>query len=206
MRALGLSAATAGLGVLGYRLVVSGKLTLDTGVGRTRRPLGALTVSIAAPRETVFDVIAAPYLGRTPRAIADEIEVLERGTDMVVASHRTPVRGGPAAITVEAVRFTHPTTVDFRLLRGPVPYVVERFTLDEDNEATRLEYTGELGTDFWRLGHWWGAQVARKWEATVRSSLDRVRVEAERRAIRTSHWGDRTNVDEAARTHPSDDG
>ncbi|HKA03492.1 MAG TPA: hypothetical protein VKD67_04155, partial [Acidimicrobiales bacterium] len=153
-----------------------------------------------------FDVIAAPYLGRTPRAIADEIEVLERGTDMVVGAHRTPVRGGPAAITVEAVRFTRPTTVDFRLLRGPVPYVVERFTLDEYNAATRLEYTGELGTDFWWLGHWWGAQVARKWEATVRSSLDRVRVEAERRAIRTGHWGDRTNVDEAARTHPSVNG
>src|SRR5262249_3207035 len=123
MRALGLSAATAGLGVLGYRLVVSGKLTLDTGIGRTRRPLGPLAVSIAARREAVFDVIAAPYLGRTPRAIADEIEVLERGTDMVVGAHRTPVRGGPAAITVEAVRFTRPTTVDFRLLRGPVPYV-----------------------------------------------------------------------------------
>ena len=33
---------------------------------------------MAAPRDTVCDVIAEPYLGRTPRALADEIEVLDR--------------------------------------------------------------------------------------------------------------------------------
>ncbi len=182
MRVSGFSALAAAVaGGLGYRLVVSGALTLDTGVGRTLRPLGPLAVTIAAPRQTVFDVIALPYLGRTPRAMAEEIRVVERGTDMVLAAHRTPIRGGPVATTVETVRFTPPTTVDFRLVRGPVPHVVERFTLDEDNGTTRLEYSGELGTDFWEVGRWWGDQVARKWEATVSTSLDRIRVEAERR-------------------------
>jgi hypothetical protein len=183
MRVLGLSAlAVAAVGGIGYRLVVSGELTLDTGVGRTLRPLGPLTVAIVAPPATVFDVITAPYLRRTPRAMTEEISVLERGSDMVLAAHRTRIRGGPVATTVETVRFTPPTAVDFRLLRGPVPHVVERFTLHEDDGTTLLEYSGELGTDFWRAGRWWGDQVARKWEATVSTSLDRIRVEAERRA------------------------
>ena len=182
MRALGLSALAAAAAALGYRLVVGGELTLDIGVGRSVRPLGPLTVTIVAPRQTVFDVIAGPYLGRTPRAMTDEICVLERGGDMVLAAHRTRIRGGPVATTVETVRFTPPKTVDFRLVRGPVPHVVERFTLDEDDGTTRLVYGGELGTDFWGAGRWWGDQVARKWEATVSASLDRVRVEAERRA------------------------
>ena len=44
MRVLGLAAAAAATGGLAYRLVVSGELTLDTGVGRTMRPLGPLAV------------------------------------------------------------------------------------------------------------------------------------------------------------------
>jgi hypothetical protein len=63
-----------------------------------------------------------------------------------------------------------------------VPFVVETFTLDDDSGSTRLVYQGELGTDFWLPGRWWGELVARKWVTTVRSSLDRVREEAERRA------------------------
>ena len=181
MRKSGLAAATL-IGVVGYRLVVGGELTLDTGLGRRIRPLGPLTFAIAAPREIVFDVIAAPYLGQTPRALADEIEVLERGADMALAAHRTPVGSRMAARTIETVRFDRPETVAFRLLRGPVPHVVERFTLHDDDGSTRLDYVGELGTDFWQLGRCWGDTVARKWEATVRASLVRVRDEAERRA------------------------
>src|SRR5262245_66250962 len=109
--------------------MASGELTLDTGVGRTVRPLGPIIVVIGAPREMVFDVIAAPYLGRTPRAMAGEITVLERGADMVLAAHRTRVGERLVATTVETVRFTAPATVDFRLVRGPVPHVVAQFTL-----------------------------------------------------------------------------
>jgi hypothetical protein len=176
-------AAGALIGAAGYRLAVAGGLAADSGLGRRTRPLGPLTFAIAAPRTTVFDVIAAPYLGRTPRALAGEIDVLERGSDMVLAAHRTPVGRGIVATTIETVRFDRPETVDFRLLRGPVPHVVERFTLHDDSGSTRLDYTGELGTDFWQLGRWWGDRVAGKWEATVRDSLGRVRTEAERRAV-----------------------
>jgi hypothetical protein len=101
---------------------------------------------------------------------------------MVLAAHRTPVGWGMVTTTVETVRFERPDRVSFRLLRGPVPLVVERFILSEDAGSTRLDYEGELGTDFGGLGRRWGNLVATKWVATVRSSLARVAEEAERRA------------------------
>jgi hypothetical protein len=69
-----------------YVQVVRGALTLDLGVGRRVRPLGPLRVRIRAPREVVFDVISGPYLGRTPRTLASKLEVLERGSDLVLAA------------------------------------------------------------------------------------------------------------------------
>jgi hypothetical protein len=182
VRRLGLAAVAAAAGGACLRLVATGAITVDTGVGRRTQRLGPLTVAIAASRDTVFEVIAAPYLGRTPRALAGEIQVLERGRDMVLAAHRTPVGWGMVTTTVETVRFERPGTVAFRLVRGPVPHVVERFTLIDESGATLLVYEGELGTDLWPLGRWWGNVVAPKWVATVRSSLDRIRAEAERRA------------------------
>jgi hypothetical protein len=72
--------AALGLGLRKtYRLLASGELTLDLALGRRLQPLGPLVWSIQAPQEIVFDVIAAPYLGRTPRALADKLQVWERG-------------------------------------------------------------------------------------------------------------------------------
>lgn len=184
MRPLRWLATASGAAVV-YRLVVQGQLTLDTGIGRQVRPLGPLSVLIQAPRETVFDVIAEPYLKRTPRALRAEIDVLERGSDMVLAAHKTPVGRGLVATTVETVRFTAPSSIDFRLVRGPVPHVIERFALhDDDGGNTRFEYTGELAMDLWAVGRWWANQVGRRWEATVATSVDRIRAEAERRATK----------------------
>jgi hypothetical protein len=58
--------------------------------------------------------------------LADKVRVLERGSDLVLAAHLTPLGGrlGLVAQTVETVRFTRPERVDFRLVRGPVPHVV----------------------------------------------------------------------------------
>lgn len=164
----------------GCLLAVRGAMTLDLGIGRRTRPLGPIRVPIGAPRETVFDVIAAPYLTKTPRAMETKLRVLERGTDMVLAAHFTPTRLG-IATTVETVRFESPERVSFRLVRGPVPHVSETFELRPSERGTDLEYQGVLGTDLWSLGAWWGSAVARVWEDTVRQSLDRVREEAERR-------------------------
>ncbi|MBT2674104.1 SRPBCC family protein [Streptomyces sp. ISL-14] len=165
--------------------LVSGALPVDVGVGRRTRPLGPQTIDIAASRDVVFDVIAQPYLGRATRAMREKVNVLERGIDMVLAAHRTPVAGGRlTATTVETVRFTRPERVDFRLVRGPVPYVVESFVLTDHESGTRLAYEGMLGTDLWGLGQRWGQLVADRWEETVAGSLASVKEEAERRARR----------------------
>ncbi len=168
-------------GALGYLLVIRGDLTVDLGVGRRVRPLGPIRVSIAAQPETVFDVIADPYLGKTPRAMQGKIRVLERGADMVLAAHYTEV-GPLTTTTVETVRFERPNRIFFRLLRGPVPHVVESFELKPCAEGTELEYVGELGADLWRLGEWWAERVADHWERAVAASLETTRGEAERRA------------------------
>jgi hypothetical protein len=48
--------------------------------------------------------------------------------------------------------------------------------------GTELTWEGELGTDFWALGSWWGDRVARQWERAVRTSVTAITAEAERRA------------------------
>ena len=187
MRGRSLAALTglSGLALGLWALLVRGSLTVDLGVGRRYRSLGPLRVRIAAPRDVVYDVVSSPYLGPTPRALRTKLEVLERGLDFVLAAHFTQVHG-LTATTVETVRFEPPERVHFRLVRGPVPHVVERFELRETVDGTELEYSGELGTDFWAVGALWGAAVARTWVSTVESSLASVKDEAERRAGRRS--------------------
>jgi hypothetical protein len=159
---------------------VRGALTIDLGVGRRTQPLGPLVQRIAAPREVVFEVIAAPYLGRTPRALADKLQVWERGSDMVLAEHFTQVTCGTAT-TLETVRFDEPSRIDFHLVRGPVPHLVESFLLTERETGTELLWRGELGTDLGAIGEWWGRRVARVWTSVVRASLHEIGAEAERR-------------------------
>ena len=182
---LPLRAAFAGsLLAAGAALVARAGLTLDIGIGRRIRPLGPIALDIAAPPEIVFDVVAGPYLGRTPRALRGELEVLERGADLVLAAHFTPVAPGLQVTTVETVRFERPQRISFRLVKGPVPHVLEHYELRASDGGTAFEYRGELGTDLWALGAVWAGVVAPSWEQTVASSLERIRTEAERRAGR----------------------
>jgi hypothetical protein len=148
-----------------------GRLTLDTGWGRTITPLRDRTVRVAASREQVFDYLAAPYLGRTPAALREHLQVWERGEDLVIASHRSQLAGYTAE-TVEAVRFERPSRITFRHLRGPVPHAVESFELFDEPDGTRLEYRGEVGLDWWFVGSWaakWW--VVPTWNRVVASSL-----------------------------------
>ena len=137
--------------------------------------------TIDAPQEVLFDVIAAPYLGRTPRALEDKLQVWERGSDMVLAAHFTHVKCA-VTTTLETVRFERPHRIDFRLVRGPVPHVVESFLLSSTGAGSELRWEGELGTDLWAIGEWWGRRVARAWDQAVRESLKSIATEAERRA------------------------
>jgi hypothetical protein len=181
-RMVGTAVIGGGAAAAGYVGLVTGAISPDLEIGRRLRRLGPLSADIAAHRDLVFDVIAQPYLGRQSRTVAEKIKILERGETMVLAAHYTPVHKRLVARTVETVRFTRPERVDFRLVRGPVPHVVEQFTLTEHDSQTRLEYRGELGTDLWRLGQRWGDLVARQWEQVVAESLGSIKAEAERRA------------------------
>jgi hypothetical protein len=167
-------------------LIATGRLTIDTGLGRRVRPLGPISRSIRAPRALVFELLRVPYgVATPPREIRDKVRVLERGEGMVLAAHRT--RSGPlTTVTVESVTFDPPAEIRFRLVRGRVPHVVERFVLREleRGEATELTYEGELGTDGWWLGEWWGKVVARRWEQVVAASMEAVTSEAEARGAR----------------------
>lgn len=177
---IGALAVLLGLLVPAYALMVRGRLTLDLGWGRSFHRLGPLRYAVAAPRE-VFDVIAAPYLGRVPLELRGKIEVLERGEDMVLAAHRTKVHGF-VATTVETVSFKRPDRVDFRHVRGPVPHVVESFLLQEVDGVTEIVYEGELGIDFWAAGRWWGRRLVPLWERIVSESLQGVKSAAEARS------------------------
>jgi hypothetical protein len=184
---LPLRAAVAGsLLAGGAALVARARLTLDIGLGRRIRPLGPIALDIAAPPEVVFDVIAAPYLGRTPRALRGKLEVIERGADLVLAAHYTRVAPGLTVTTVETVRFERPHRISFRLVKGPVPHVLERYELRPSDTGTAFEYSGELGTDLWAPGAAWGNIIAPSWEQTVERTLEGVLTEAERRAHRHS--------------------
>jgi hypothetical protein len=167
----------------GYRLLASGALTLDLDRGRRLQPLGPLVHPIGATPEVVFDVIAMPYLGRTPRALSSKVQVWERGADMALAAHFTQVKCGTTT-TLETVRFQRPERIDFRLVRGPVPHLVESFLLAPSDAGTELRWQGELGTDGWALGEWWGGRVAQAWTRAVRASLHDLAAEAERRSAR----------------------
>ncbi len=183
---LATAAASAAAGC--YVAVVRGDLTLDLGWGRSTVPLGPQRVEIAAERSVVFDVVSSPYLRQTPKAMEGKLQVICRGSDMVLAAHRTPAVAGLVTTTVETVRFVAPERVEFALVRGPVPCAEETFVLHEAPGGTRLDYQGELGVDLFGLGRLWGRAVARRWEATVAASLEAIKAESERRA---AHGRDR---------------
>jgi hypothetical protein len=165
-----------------FLLLAMGRLHLDLGWGRSFHELGPITITIAAPRELVFEIIAAPYLGQGPGG--SDIEVVARSDRLVVAAHHTKVHFYTAH-TMEVIDFEPPTRVGFRHLTGPVPYAVEEFALEEAGEGTELRYAGELGIDFFVLGRiaarYW---VRPQWERVVADHLDDLRQRAERVASR----------------------
>jgi len=112
--------------------------------------------------------------------MAAKLQVWERSGDMALPAHLTGT-GRLATTTVETVRFERPHRISFRLLRGPVPHVVETYELRAVPDGTAFVYSGELGTDGWRLGQWWGDRVAAPWERAVAGSLGAIAAEAERR-------------------------
>jgi hypothetical protein len=163
-----------------FLALAMGRLHLDFGVGRSFHPLGPITITIRATRELVFEIIAAPYLGRS--SAGRGIEVLARSKDLVVARHNTRVHFYTAQ-TTEVVDFNPPTRVGFRHVSGPVPHAVEEFVLEQIDDGTELRYRGEIGIDFFILGRMAGRYWVRpQWERVVSAHIEDVRERAEARA------------------------
>lgn len=183
-----LGALLIGAAAGGFLLLAMGRLHLDLDWGRSFHELGPIEIRIAAPRELVFELISAPYLGRNPRDSG--IEVLARGGDLTVAAHETSVHFYTAR-TVEAVDFEAPARVGFRHLTGPVPHAVERFTLEDAHGGTALRYGGEIGIDFFVLGRIAGRRWVRpQWERAVREHLEDLKARAEQLARRLRERGE----------------
>ena len=165
----------------GLLALAMGRLHLDLGWGRSVHRLGPLRLRIEAPRELVYEILSAPYLGR---ARSESIDVLARGESLVVASHLTKVHFYEAR-TVEAIDLEPPARMGFRHLTGPVPYALEEFRLEQEGEATELHYDGELGIDFFLLGRIAGRRwVIPQWHRAVGEHLNAVKAQAEQRAQR----------------------
>jgi hypothetical protein len=164
-----------------FLALAMGRLHLDLGWGRSRHRLGPVRMRIEAPRELVYEILSAPYVGR---ARNESIDVLSRGESLVVASHLTKVHFYEAR-TVEAVSLEPPARMGFRQLTGPVPYAVEEFRLEQEGDETELHYDGELGIDFFWLGRIAARRwVIPQWHRAVGEHLDTLKAQAEQRARR----------------------
>jgi hypothetical protein len=165
----------------GFLALAMGRLHLDLGWGRSHHPVGLDPLPIAAPRELVYEVLSAPYLGRVR---SDSVELLAGDGEMVVAAHLTRVHFYEAR-TVEVVELEAPSRMGFRHLTGPVPEATEQFRLEVDGEATVLRYEGQLGIDFFFLGRLAGRRwVVPQWNRAVAEHLSEVKRIAEQRAER----------------------
>jgi hypothetical protein len=146
-RLLGYVTVGAGAAAAGYVGLVTGACPLDLGIGRRVRPLGPQQLEMAAPRELVFDVIAEPYLGRAPRALAAKLQVLEAGSDMVLAAHFTPPRGAAGPGRPDGGDGPlHPTRAG-RLPAGPRPGPSCRGGVGAHRAARRWHAAGLPGGD-----------------------------------------------------------
>ena len=127
-------------------------------------------------------MIAEPYLGRAPRVPAEKLRVLERGSDMVLAAHFTPLGGGWGWSPRRWRRSGSPgpSGSTSAWSAGWFPRLW-RPCAQRAGGWTRLAYHGEIGADLWGTGQCWCALVARRWEQTVAASLAAVKAEAQRR-------------------------
>ncbi len=164
-----------------FLALAMGRLHLDLGWGRSRHELGPLDVRIEAPRELVYEVLSAPYLGR---ARSDSVSVIAGSPSLVVAAHLTKVHFYQAR-TVETIELDPPAAMRFHHLTGPVPEASEEFRLGADGASTELHYDGTIGIDFFFLGRIAGRRwVAPQWNRAVAEHLDEVKRIAEERARR----------------------
>jgi hypothetical protein len=96
---------------------------------------------------------------------------------------------GPLMWSIQA-----PQEIAFDVIGGLVPHLLETFQLSPTDTGSELRWQGELGTNLWALGQWWGGRVATAWTHAVQTSLREISTEAERRVLASAQRAARDNA------------
>ena len=140
---------------------------------------------INAPRELVFQMLAAMGKGQLPGADGESAQVLSRDGDCLTVKFMTRT-GKRVVSTVEEVQLYPPERITFCHIAGPLDHSEEEFVLTEDGDGTLLEYHGEFRYNFPVLG-WFISRfyIRPKYEAVITEHMARLKEAAEARAARS---------------------
>ncbi len=164
------------------------------------RPVRFVKVTIAVPRQMVFQMLSAIGNGQTPGSQGDQARVLCRSDNTIIAEFHTRA-GFRTYVTVEEVTLYPPERMTFRHVKGPLSYVWEEFTLEEEQGTTVLTYRGEFIANDWpvvgRSAGWLIGRLYVKplFERVVGKHLRGIKEAAEARA-RRSHVFNRASAPE----------
>lgn len=148
--------------------------------------LQPLDLQIAAPRHMVFQMLSAIGSGQLPGAPGDSARVLSRDGNTIVAEFHTKA-GWRTFVTVEEITLYPPERITFQHLKGPLSYVHEEITLDEQDTVTVLRYRGEFFVNSWPLLGWFVGRlyVRPLFQRTVGHHLHGIKKALEDRASRS---------------------
>ncbi len=111
-------------------------------------------VHVQADRRLVFQVLTA--FGATAPDGEASTRVLREEDDRVLVEFRTPIRGlfnrRKVYTTVEWVTPREPDRIDSQGVKGPMPFLRDRFELEEWGECTQFRYRSTFGLHGWRFG------------------------------------------------------
>lgn len=151
--------------------------------------LSRQAITVAAPRELCFDVVATA--GRKLEDVSETEKIVEFKSDYL----------GRAVTTIERVVLERPDRISYEWLEGPLPEVRESISFREQPDgATELIYDGWFapgrGVVGWLVGRF---KIKRIFDQLVREHLDQARELAERRAARSRVYASHKPTDAARR-------
>lgn len=107
-----------------------------------------------ADRRLAFQVITA--FGAASEMDGPSSRVISREDNKLLVEFTSQVRGllggHKTYRTVEQVTLYEPEMIDFQGVKGPLPYLHDRFTLEQEEGCTRFRYESEFGVRGWVFG------------------------------------------------------
>ena len=150
--------------------------------------LPPVEVHIHADRRLAFQVITA--FGAPAEKDGPSTKVLSREGDRLLVEFKTSVKGllGGHKVyrTVEWVTLHEPDRIDFEGVKGPLPLLHDRFTLEQEEGCTRFRYESEFGIGGWVFGWLIGMlYVKPKMKRFIREHVEEMKQTIEARAERS---------------------